>query len=305
MEKGSLAELSREDLVARAEALSVRRARFLTRPELVDEILMAQHKLEGERRGLARGFFGLARDLLARVVERGLHLPDAAERIRGAPPPPRPRHAGLTIATVTLAEIYESQGHGARAIQTLRNVLSDDPEHQEARQMLTRLEREHGPVSEPVASTQQAPTHASPTAHDTCIAVPVDPSTLAVHWAVGNDSLARLRERAGEGQLVLRLLLVFPSWEGPLCERSEREVQGQVGDLLLQGLPAAVVRVGVAYRVGDVYWPIAHSELFELAGGEEGGVLGLVRWTPKGREPLADDSVEASFFEASQVRAGN
>ncbi len=142
MDKGKLTALSRDALIERAEALGVRRARFLTRPELVDEILLAESKAEGDKRGITRGFVGLARDLLARLVERGLHLPDAAERIRGAMPPPRPQGRASSIPTVTLAEIYAAQGHSARAVDTLRRLLSLEPEHEEAQQMLARFEAE-------------------------------------------------------------------------------------------------------------------------------------------------------------------
>ena len=68
---------SRSDLIARAEALGVEKADVLTRAELIDEIIKRTIADPIERR-LARGLLGAARDLVARVVERGLHLPDAA-----------------------------------------------------------------------------------------------------------------------------------------------------------------------------------------------------------------------------------
>ena len=142
MDKGKLTALSREALIERAEALGVRRARFLTRPELVDEILLAESKVEGDKRGVTRGMFGVARDLLARLVERGLHLPDAAERIRGANAPPRPRMQASSIPTVTLAEIYAAQGHHTRAVETLERLLREEPDHEEAQQMLERLRKQ-------------------------------------------------------------------------------------------------------------------------------------------------------------------
>src|ERR1019366_5562545 len=91
MNRAELEGLDRAALIARAEAAGVTRARILTRPELVDELLLrsaADHATKQRSRGL----FGRARDLLASVVERGLNLPDAAERIRavGGPPPPPP-----------------------------------------------------------------------------------------------------------------------------------------------------------------------------------------------------------------------
>lgn len=143
MNRAELEGLDRESLVARAEAAGVARARTLTRPELVDELLMRAHGASTPAARRARGFFGLARDLLANVVERGLHLPDAADRIRGigAADPPRDTRAASALPTMTLAEIYASQGHRERAIETLEQVLEREPEHAAARALHADLTR--------------------------------------------------------------------------------------------------------------------------------------------------------------------
>ncbi|MEO8798977.1 MAG: hypothetical protein ABI551_13900, partial [Polyangiaceae bacterium] len=76
MNRTDLEALDRDTLVAKAEAAGVHRPAVLTRPELVDELLVrtaADVKAPDLKK--ARGFFGVARDLLARVIERGLHLP--------------------------------------------------------------------------------------------------------------------------------------------------------------------------------------------------------------------------------------
>ncbi len=143
MDRAELETLHRESLVARAEAKGIRRARILTRPELIDELLRLEGSESPTELRRARGFFGLARDLLARVVERGLHLPDAAERIRavgGEVPSFAPRVDPQAIPTVTLAEIYAAQGHRERAIETLKRVLEREPEHVPAQNLLARLE---------------------------------------------------------------------------------------------------------------------------------------------------------------------
>src|SRR5262245_58241173 len=130
MQRRDLEGLTREELIARAERLGVSRPRVLTQPELIDEILSRTHKTERER-SKARGWLGRARDLLASVVERGLHLPDAAKSVRSAgaqrvpsAPPPLP--------TVTLAEIYAAQGHLDRAVGVLDEVIAREPDHEEA-----------------------------------------------------------------------------------------------------------------------------------------------------------------------------
>lgn len=146
MDRADLERLDRESLVLRAQAAGIKRARVLTRPELVDELLRLDAKPGGAaERELkrSRGFFGLARDLLSRVVERGLHLPDAAERFRAAlvdPVPNVPRPEAQAIPTVTLAEIYAAQGHRERAIDTLKRVLEEEPDHLAARALLEKLE---------------------------------------------------------------------------------------------------------------------------------------------------------------------
>jgi hypothetical protein len=145
MDRGELEGLDRESLVIRAQAAGIRRARILTRPELIDELLRLDPSTDEAQLRRSRGFFGRARDLVARVVERGLHLPDAAERIRELTgvldaPYAMPRIEPQAMPTVTLAEIYAAQGHQKRAIETLRRVLEREPEHLAAQALLARLE---------------------------------------------------------------------------------------------------------------------------------------------------------------------
>ncbi|MEZ4314172.1 MAG: tetratricopeptide repeat protein [Polyangiaceae bacterium] len=135
MQRHTLQKLSREDLIREAERAGVPRPRVLTQAELIDEILKRTAASDRDR-SRSRGWLGRARDLLATVVEKGLHLPDAAAAIRTAnrgwpPPPPLP--------TVTLAEIYAAQGHLERAVQVLDEVLRRDPEHEEARELRARF----------------------------------------------------------------------------------------------------------------------------------------------------------------------
>ena len=136
MERQDLERMTREQLIAQAERLGIPRPRVLTQPELVDEIIGRTTKGERER-AKARGWLGRARDLLATVVEKGLHLPEAARALRQedkswpAPPPPLP--------TVTLAEIYAAQGHFERAIAVLDEVLAREADHREARAMRERF----------------------------------------------------------------------------------------------------------------------------------------------------------------------
>jgi len=133
-----LERLSREQLILKARVLGVERAELMTRVEMRDEIVRrSEPDIAQQKR--ARGFLGVARDLVASVVEAGLNLPDAAALIRGdnnreahwkGPPP---------VATVTLAEIYAAQGHLDRALRMLDEVLAKEPDHDPARALRTRL----------------------------------------------------------------------------------------------------------------------------------------------------------------------
>ncbi|MEP7125756.1 MAG: DUF4912 domain-containing protein [Byssovorax sp.] len=138
MQRIELEKLSREELITHATHLGVPRPRVLTQPELMDEIITRTAKTEREKTK-ARGWLGRARDVLAQVVEKGLHLPEAARVLRSGaddrswptPPPPLP--------TVTLAEIYAAQGHLERAIAVLDEVLTREPEHAEAHGLRSRF----------------------------------------------------------------------------------------------------------------------------------------------------------------------
>ncbi len=146
-----LDELSRDDLIGRAAALGVTRAELLTRVELRDEIVRLTETDELKRQR-ARGWFGVARDLVASVVEQRLNLPDAADLIRGVNV-----RSPLTVppvATVTLAEIYAAQGHVKRALKMLDEVLEREPDHAAAREarenLMAQAEAERAPQpSEP------------------------------------------------------------------------------------------------------------------------------------------------------------
>ncbi|MEO8905295.1 MAG: tetratricopeptide repeat protein [Polyangiaceae bacterium] len=133
-----LERLSREELILKARVLGVERPELMTRVEMRDEIVRRSVPDPVQQRR-ARGFLGVARDLVASVVEAGLNLPDAAAIIRGegaregdwkGPPP---------VATVTLAEIYAAQGHLERALRMLDEVLAQEPDHDAARSLRDRL----------------------------------------------------------------------------------------------------------------------------------------------------------------------
>lgn len=345
---------TRSELIARAEALGVEKADVLTRPELLDEIIKRTIADPIERR-LARGFLGVARDLVARVVERGLHLPDAAAIIRGL------QHVTLNpgtppIATVMLAEIYAGQGHRARALAVLDEVLDKEPDHAAARRLRDRVlsleddqlatiappepeiapyvppvpaapaaaesfpsDREEpnaddGVVSGVVASgvveipatpitaeidamerdlpapdpalaaflesdEESAPetprdvappmsafsevatndvSFERPVEEDHLVLVSVDGSSALACWELGGWALDAARDGSPDGKLILRVVAVTPTWDGPVSEVRDVDLPDATGEFWIGELPPkAVLRAAIGWRTDAGFDPLA------------------------------------------------
>ncbi len=334
MNRPELERLDRDALISLAEKAGVTRARILTRPELVDELLLRSAGDDATRRR-ARGLFGLARDLIARVVERGLHLPDAAERIRtlDIPTPSRPG-APAALPTVTLAEIYAAQGHRDRAIETLESVLQRESDHAAAKALLTQLRNGTFPVPEPrlppepdeslappaasastQASTDDAPREPFgmlddqplPTRYDVdeCVAIPVDPTSLYVYWEARASTLDQLRKSHPGGSLVLRILVVAPTWDGPRSTTRDHAIDASLGDYFVRDLPAGcIVRTAIGWRVGEAFESIAHSPALETPPGGPSPLVAdvLVRWTPAGTARVQPGDPDAGTIERALGR---
>jgi len=323
MDRAELERLDRDSLIAHAEAAGVARARILTRPELVDELLI-RSEADQTTKQRSRGLFGRARDLLARVVERGLHLPDAAERIRavGGLAPNRPS-APAALPTVTLAEIYTAQGYRDRAIETLERLLAREPDHAPARTLLAQLQDEAYALSpprmppeeeedlgtpeedaeEPAKTLVEAP---APREVDECVAIPVDPATLYVSWGASKRTLEHLRAARSAGTMAVRALVIVPTWEGPRSSVRDHEVSAGVGEILLRDLPVpSVVRVAIGYRHEDTFLPIAHSPALETAASAAAPSATdvLLRWTPDGTLRVSPDDPDAASIDRAAARA--
>ena len=323
--RNELESLDRESLIARAETAGVSRARVLTRPELVDEILVRQNR-DPETTRRMRGLLGRARDLLAKLVERGLNLPDAADKLRGEPPPPVKR-AGPAVPTVTLAEIYATQGHTKKAIETLNQVLEREPDHLAAKGLLTKLNAaapskpELPPEDDadervgyeivaddkPAEPTRMLDADPLPPKYDVdeCVIISVDPATLYAYWEVRDDTLAALSKREPEGVLTLRVLIIVPTWDGPRTYTRDVEVQAQMGDWFVRELPKdAIVRAAIGWlSPAGVFLSAAHSFTAQPAPRDRAPILAdrLARWTPQGTIPI--DGVHDDLEVARVARA--
>jgi hypothetical protein len=328
-DRAQLERMDRETLIARAEAVGVSRANILTRPELVDEVLLRSASKDDPRVARARGFFGRARDLLARVIERGLHLPEAADRLRRvAAPIPTGRAAQPAVPTVTLAEIYAAQGHRGRAIETLRRVLDHEPEHAAAQALLKQLSEQQAPndaakeaegtgrvvrisLSDPPVSEAPPEPHGFldddtlPWRYDVdeCVAIPVDPTTLFVYWEIREDTISHVRRSRQDGTVALRVLVITPSWEGPRSSTTDIDVGEPIADWFVRSLPAgAIVRVAVGWRQGNVFLPIAHSSAIETPPDSPSPMLAeaFLAWSPDGLARIA----ASTTVEAVNVLSG-
>jgi hypothetical protein len=319
MDRAELEKLDRDTLISRAEEMGVVRANVLTRPELVDEILLRDADKIGDKAQVARarGWFGRARDLLAEVVEKGLHLPDAADKIRARTQARSSRSVPAAVPTVTLAEIYATQGHKEKALDTLRRVLDQEPEHAAARSLLNQLEKTQlpppqlppeddasadGPAPSPAASDSDRTAEGGEEAPepfgmlddkplpprydvDECVAIPVDPKTMFVYWEVREETLAHLRKVRPGGHVALRVLIIEPTWDGPRTHVRDHSVYSTLGEWFIRHLPlGCVVRAGLGWRDGEAFVAVAHSPALEVPPGTPSPILGetLVRWTPKG-----------------------
>lgn len=328
MTRVELEGLDRDALAAKAEAAGVQGARRLTRPELVDELLKLEGTPEARK---SRGLLGRARDLVARIIERGLHLPDAAERLRALRPlaAREPIRAAVPVPTVTLAEIYAAQGHREKAVATLRHVLDRDPSNATAQSLLAQLEDAAVPLPAPLPPEPDEPLGSSETGEarekgvaepvsmldadhplpprydvDECVAMSVDPTTLYVYWEIRQDTLALLRKGSEGGSVALRVLVIVPTWDGPRSQTREIDVSSAVGDWFLRDLPTgSVVRVAVGWRGTEGFVPAAHSYAVEPTPETSSPIVAglLARWTPWGTAPI--DATGEKALEVARALA--
>jgi len=342
MQARDLDGLSRSDLIAKAEGLGVEKASVLTRAELADEILRRSVSDPIERR-MVRGLLGIARDLVARVVERGLHLPDAAAVIRSVRAPASWSAPKPPIATVTLAEIYAAQGHRTRALSVLDEVLTNEEDHAAARQLRDRIAA--SPTDAPVLPPESdepppldaeeegpspLPTSPAPIVDgiegvaaagpvgmlddqplperydvDEVVLMPVDPKTVFAYWEVRETSVTQAREQAA-GKLILRIVAVTASWEGPSVETRDIEVRDPVGDWFVRDLPpGAVLRAALGWRGVASFEPL--SVAMELSAPALGpapvGASELVELTSDGVVPIDGSRPDADPIAAAVERA--
>jgi hypothetical protein len=323
-----LDRLSREEIIAQARVLGVETPERLTRVELADEILRISAPSEGGRSS-ARGWFGVARELVANVVESGLHLPDAAKLIRGQDMTGVESAVQKPVATVTLAEIYATQRHDERALAMLEEVLSAEPEHEAARelkeQILARLGRK-GAVGESTEAPSVAsdstealsvasestealsvtsePTGA-PSAAEPRVVEPLlyvvrrEQGRALLWWQVSEAFVEAARARHGAGELLVRVLSLQPAPLAPKRSLSDIVVKVGEGSHLLVGLSeSAVLRVALGWRSGQVFRACAVATEVQLGAGGEVTVTYMPRAVGQELSDRARSSVAQALAQA-------
>jgi hypothetical protein len=120
---------------------------------------------------------------------------------------------------------------------------------------------------------------------DECVAVPVDPTTMFAYWEIREGTFAHMRRKYPDGRVALRVLVITPSWEGPLSTTTDLDVGVSLGDWFIRDLPpGAIVRVAVGWRRGDGFTPIAHCPALETPPASASPIVAdtFFTWSPMG-----------------------
>jgi len=323
--------LSRDELISRARSLGAKRPELMTRVELRDEIVRLTEQDPVVRRR-SRGWLGVARDLVASVVDSGLNLPGAAAAIRGAVRPTTEWQGPAPVATLTLAEIYVAQGHTDRALKVLDEVLGNEPDHAAALVLKERLLGDRGArarvveVSAPeavpdIAEFVEAPESALP---DDELGVPSEPPAVSPPEPVRVAPPSPAHPPADESEILacavaitrtaltvryelespvdgatLRVLSFVPKRTGP--ERFEIDVPVEViepsgGISLPPPAPGAVVRAVLGVGSNGGFKPLVVAWVYDARGPSL-----VLEFAPPGHEPRA---LRANLEAAIRVGLG-
>jgi hypothetical protein len=240
----------------------------LTQAELIDEIV--KRTAPQGRVASVRGWLGRARDLVAQVVAKGLHLPEAAKLLRGSPTPlPKPPPP---LPTVTLAEIYAAQGHLTKAIAVLDQVLERESDHRVAADLRHRLADQLAPkaggkteIADAASAVAGTAAVAEEPSRDDVVALATDARTVYVYWEARPVRYARVRSDHPEGELVLRVLCSHSSTAGVGVVTHDVSIDALVGDTFVRGLPVgSEVRICLAWKSGSALVPLCVAPPLQL-----------------------------------------
>lgn len=120
---------------------------------------------------------------------------------------------------------------------------------------------------------------------DEIVGIAVDPATVYVYWEVRPVVLARAHARAPGGGMVVRLISVTPTWDGPIVEQRDLRIDALYGDAYVRGIqPGSNVRIGVGWLAHGDFTPFAIGESVTMPRKERAMATAstMARWTPEG-----------------------
>lgn len=120
---------------------------------------------------------------------------------------------------------------------------------------------------------------------DEIVGIAVDPATVYVYWEVRPVVLARAHARAPGGGMVVRLVSVTPTWDGPIVEQRDLRIDALYGDAYVRGIqPGSNVRIGVGWLAHGDFTPFAIGESVTMPRKERAMATAstMARWTPEG-----------------------
>ncbi len=237
------AAIPRHELLAAALQLGIAHPESLSETELANRIREVSES-EGQTASSSAlgstGWLAVARHLVTSIVEQGLNLPTAARALRESMRPRSGAPQRPPLPTVTLAQIYMSQGHDSRAREVLEQVLERVPNHAKARVLLDRLNASASP--EEVAAVEAA-------AQDALVVLQTSDRTL-LYWELGVR--AERARRRGEA-LELDIATFLPRRSGAVMDRQRVDIASSPGSYELSCDPGVVVRAALGSAVGDKF----------------------------------------------------
>lgn len=178
------------------------------------------------------------------------------------------------------AEVVESAA--AEAVEVLESVVTNDDETLAVESLEYEASDSLGSYDRPDIEELPLPERYNV---DEIVGIAVDPTTVYVYWEVRPLVLARAHARLSEGAMVVRLISVTPSWDGPVVEQRDLPIDALYGDAYVRGLrPGSQVRIGVGWLAHGAFAPFAIGEPVVTPRKEPafGTASRTARWMPQG-----------------------
>lgn len=120
---------------------------------------------------------------------------------------------------------------------------------------------------------------------DEIVGIAVEPTTVYLYWEVRPIVLARAHARRSEGTMVVRIVAVTPSWDGPIVEQRDLPIDALYGDAYVRSVrPGSNVRIAVGWLEHGDFAPFAIGDPVAMPRKEPAFAVAstVVRWTPEG-----------------------